>query len=164
MPRTKLIINRRDLQTNIAQVEGSSTFDTRQSLAEAVADTDWAKNYKPKPITASVVLLRIAEFKIEPNTPKGKRGRSKGIKLSAGQKAAMQAGRGKKEVDKEAISRLRNYCPTVHQGLVDKIAKGSKVAAIKLKCLDCAGWNKSEIKHCTIQTCPLWTIRPYQNK
>ena|ERR1017187_4860033 len=37
-----------------------------------------------------------------------------------------------------------------------------KVAAIKAKCLDCSCWQQGAITNCTVQTCPLWSIRPYQ--
>ena len=31
-------------------------------------------------------------------------------------------------------------------------------AAIKLKCLDCCGWEYPEAKQCEIRTCPLWAL------
>jgi len=162
MARTKLVVHKMDLKQQIDLAECHQTFDTRQALAEAIADTDWAKNYQPKPITASVVLLRIAEFGIEPKTPKGKRGRAKGTKLSSSQKAAMQAGRGKKRIDKGTIEELRASVPLSLYPLVDRIENGSKVSAIKMKCLECCCFVKSEVRDCEIKTCPLWSIRPYQ--
>lgn len=34
--------------------------------------------------------------------------------------------------------------------------------AVKLKCLDCCCWQKTEITHCTVRQCGLWKLRPYQ--
>ena len=31
-------------------------------------------------------------------------------------------------------------------------------AAIKLKCLDCCGWEYREAKRCEIRSCPLWAL------
>jgi len=39
----------------------------------------------------------------------------------------------------------------------------SKTACIKAKCLDCSCWQRIEITNCTVLTCPLWLVRPYQS-
>ena len=70
MGRIKVNITAYDLKKHIDEAESNNTFANRQQLAEFIEQTDWAKNYKPKPITSSVVLLRISEFGIEPKTPK----------------------------------------------------------------------------------------------
>ena len=31
--------------------------------------------------------------------------------------------------------------------------------AIRLKCLDCCGGNRSEVRQCTVIKCPLWRYR-----
>lgn len=36
--------------------------------------------------------------------------------------------------------------------------------AIKAKCLDCVCFDIPEIKNCSVSTCPLHNIRPYQDK
>lgn len=36
--------------------------------------------------------------------------------------------------------------------------------SINAKCYDCCCGDTNEVKHCTVQTCPLWSIRPYQEK
>lgn len=35
---------------------------------------------------------------------------------------------------------------------------------VKLKCLDCCCFDKTEVTKCTTITCPLWEVRPYQKK
>lgn len=31
--------------------------------------------------------------------------------------------------------------------------------AIRQRCLDCMGWQITEVRNCTIETCPLWAYR-----
>jgi hypothetical protein len=45
---------------------------------------------------------------------------------------------------------------------IAKAEAGSLPAAVKLKCLDCAGWVKQEVRDCAIRKCPLFPHRPFQ--
>ena len=36
-------------------------------------------------------------------------------------------------------------------------------AAVKAHCLECMGWDRSEITRCTALACPLWCYRPYRD-
>lgn len=36
--------------------------------------------------------------------------------------------------------------------------------AIRAKCLDCARFDRSEIKNCACHLCPLWAYRPFENE
>jgi hypothetical protein len=40
--------------------------------------------------------------------------------------------------------------------------EGSPRQIIKAKCLDCCNWERVEVANCTVVTCPLWRLRPYQ--
>lgn len=42
--------------------------------------------------------------------------------------------------------------------------KKSYSKAVKAKCLDCSCFERVEITHCEVKTCPLYKIRPYQVK
>lgn len=46
----------------------------------------------------------------------------------------------------------------------DLIAKNhnKKTKAIQAKCLDCCCYVREEITQCTVTTCPLYNMRPYQ--
>lgn len=72
--RAKIEINKEELQAAVNLVEKDQTFDTLSELWEAVANTDWAKNFKPNPLSASVIILRVKEFGITYKTEAGKRG------------------------------------------------------------------------------------------
>lgn len=43
---------------------------------------------------------------------------------------------------------------------------GSRATAVKVKCLDCVGWEDAvaRVRDCEVVTCPLHAVRPYQNK
>lgn len=60
---------------------------------------------------------------------------------------------------------LRRRVPEKYLPLVTKAENGSRTAACKLTCLDCANYVVSEIRHCALAgTCPMWGIRPFQPK
>jgi hypothetical protein len=53
--------------------------------------------------------------------------------------------------------------PLMALSIIQRAEKGSLPDAIKLKCLDCAGWERKEIRDCVIVVCPLYPHRPYQD-
>lgn len=42
--------------------------------------------------------------------------------------------------------------------------KTSLRKSINAKCYDCCHGDTDEVKHCTVTVCPLWFVRPYQEK
>jgi hypothetical protein len=52
--------------------------------------------------------------------------------------------------------------PVTAQPSIKKTRRGSLQGAIELKCWDCTAWQKSEITHCELTSCPLHAFRPYQ--
>ena len=53
--------------------------------------------------------------------------------------------------------------PPLYQGVFGKAFTGdSRVAAIKAKCLTCSNFQRVEVAECTVLTCPLHSVRPYQ--
>ena len=44
------------------------------------------------------------------------------------------------------------------------IGKLSYPRAVKAKCLDCSCYQRDEITKCTVETYPLYRLRPYQSK
>jgi hypothetical protein len=58
---------------------------------------------------------------------------------------------------------LMAQTPPLYRGVLERaFAGGSRAAAIKAKCLTCTNFDRSEITHCRVETCPLWVVRPYQ--
>jgi len=151
--KTKTPVNKKELQNIINKLESEQTFINRNELFQAVADTDWAKGHS-RPLTKSVVYLRVKEFGIQLKTPKGKKGNPN----------LNNTNREPKVLDSDLFKDLHGYVPSTYKNLVKRIEKGSKTAAIKLKCLDCANYQPKEVKYCTVSSCPLWPIRPYQPK
>ena len=52
------------------------------------------------------------------------------------------------------ISARRNY-------LRAAVGKAPPRNAIKAFCLQCAGWDRNEIRRCTAVACPLYSYRPF---
>jgi hypothetical protein len=40
----------------------------------------------------------------------------------------------------------------------------TRSTAIRVKCLQCCGYQRDEIKTCAVLTCALFPVRPYQDK
>lgn len=40
----------------------------------------------------------------------------------------------------------------------------TRSTAIRVKCLQCCGYQREEIKTCSVLTCALFPVRPYQDK
>lgn len=59
------------------------------------------------------------------------------------------------------MTHFREDMEKKYPALVDRIAT-SRVAAIKLMCLECVGGCREEVRHCTSTTCPLYAWRPYK--
>jgi hypothetical protein len=71
------------------------------------------------------------------------------------------------EIDQ--IRQWRRNIPPLHnesyRRLYDKAVSGkSRSAGVKSKCLECMGWQSSEVKNCSIVACPLHPYRPYQSR
>jgi len=63
----------------------------------------------------------------------------------------------------------RANIPELHHGayrrLWDKAMTGRSLrAAVKSKCLDCMGWQSTEVRLCTCVACPLFPYRPGQKR
>lgn len=166
MARVKLIIDKNQLANTVSEVEASNggAFTTMTLLHEAVAETDWAKNHQPKAVTASVVGLRIKEFKIEPITKPGKRGRSSGF---GGRPAGPRTSRKDKinTPENNAIfDTLLEQAPTSFHRTIEKARAGSLVAAIKVNCAQCVGFEHvaAFVGGCSTKDCALYPMRPYQ--
>jgi hypothetical protein len=52
--------------------------------------------------------------------------------------------------------------PVSRKALFADAFSGSKAKAIKAKCLSCCNMEAEEVSNCTVITCPLYSVRPYQ--
>lgn len=63
---------------------------------------------------------------------------------------------------------IEKWVPKRYQNLFSKVLQfntGGGKAVIKAKCLDCVGFEEAErrIGNCQTRTCPLWSLRPFQD-
>lgn len=154
MGRTKVNVNKNELLSVINDLESKCTFSSLSDLYKAVEASEWARKHNP-PLTSSVILLRINEYKIPTKTTKGK-------KFLASIDSKPIADKKLTSETKEWIAAIRGRMDKKFHKLILKAANGSKKARIKLKCLDCSGETISEIKNCKLMTCGIWLDRPYQ--
>lgn len=66
--------------------------------------------------------------------------------------------------DRDPLSTCPEHLRARYRRAAEASRRGSRVAAIKLKCLDCVCWNSAEVRRCEIRDCALWPFRPYQWK
>ena len=174
MARVALVIEKTELSEIIQKVESENNgpFPNRSALAQAVAETDWAQNVKDakdrvKGASSAVIQARIRELGIEPQTPVGKRGRPAGVPMPAGAHTNRTSRSEKFQAPKIAkyFSNLKKAQPDERtKNLAERAAKGSMAAAVKLKCIECVGYEdvSKRVGQCGVKTCSLWAFRPYQ--
>lgn len=65
------------------------------------------------------------------------------------------------------ISRyIESSVPDKHKIATERALLGqiARSTAIRVKCLQCCGYQREEIKVCTVVTCALFPVRPYQDR
>ena len=172
MSRTVIKIHRGTLEQAINKAEESGPLKNQSMLwkaSEAIYNKSKPADYPT--ISFSVIVLRVAEWKISVKTPKGKRGRQKGMALPEGFGGSRVRGNRKEKFAKnprtvQCLKALKEYFGTSEPARVEKLAQGSATAGIALKCIDCLGGCKSDIRNCGSYKnplpCPLYPFRPFQ--
>lgn len=156
-------VDKKVLQKVITEVESAGLPRTWAELFASVAEL-YNKRTAQNAGPATLQALAIKEgLKIQ--TPKGKKGfrggeRTPSVRTPKADKFAantsvVRAFEGLRESIPVAVR--KRFLP-----VVERAEAGSRTAAVKLKCLDCSGYNTAEIKHCPCDTCSLWAFRPYQ--
>ncbi len=65
----------------------------------------------------------------------------------------------------ERITKRRADMPSKYRKLYDRVVAGkaSPREAIRMQCLECWAWVRTETQACDNYACPLYAYRPYQN-
>lgn len=163
MAKTKLEINKNELQKLVTELEAKQVFANPSHLWKAVEASDWAKGLQPRPLTASVAYARAKELGIIFKTIPGKKGGGNPNLGSAPRGPRVPRSQKMKKFSK-TFSLMRKEVPEQYQYLIEKVEKGSMKAALKMKCLDCSAWDMSEVRNCVCTGCPLFPYRPGANK
>ena len=155
MSRKEIPCDERRLREAIADLEHGGPLENLNKLHIAAANRMVEAGYPL--VTPAIVMLRIKGWNIPTKTVKGKRGRA----IGSGPVVRKPRESGK-------LVRLFNYVPDKYRKLVKRIEAGSLKAAIKLKCMDCQGFETSApgltqiIRECPCTDCPLHSVRPYR--
>lgn len=72
---------------------------------------------------------------------------------------------GKRTMTDKRLMEHRAAMPSKYRTLFDRVITGeaSPREAIKLNCLECCGYVRSEVERCSGCTCAFYAYRPYQN-
>lgn len=157
--RKPLNIDRLCLEQILAKLETTKSYPNRNTLyKDASSEYYSARSVKLSPAT---IYLRVKEWGTILTTPVGKRGRAKGS-------APVPRGdRGKKLKGNKSLVLLRTRWTKDKDAkpflkLLDKVEGGSLKAFIKANCIDCANFQREEVKNCQVHDCVFHSIRPYQ--
>jgi hypothetical protein len=163
MGRKSIEFNK-DLLIKIAtEVDQSGEFTKQGDVLTEIAQR-YANENDSAPVSIATVIKKLTGWGHVLQT-KGKKGfttenlperTTKAVKTSRKEKF------DKNPEIKESFKMMKKYFPKRYGNLVDKASKGSVMAAIHLKCLDCTCNQMVEIRECAIKDCPLWALRPYK--
>ena len=63
----------------------------------------------------------------------------------------------------DKIQKRLNDIPIMYKNHYRKAMTGRcRTAAVKAFCLECMGWQRTEVRNCTSVACPLYLYRPYK--
>ncbi len=159
--RTKREVDMTGLRAEIARQEATNVFTGRSQLCQAVAASEWGQAQPG--LSASVVLLRIQEYNIPIKTAVGKRGRGKALAASRQNGTVVRRPRSEKmKAFAPTMNHLKEEWGETSPTRVEAAQKGSLKALIALKCMECTGGQRTEIKGCSVFKCPLFPVRPFQ--
>lgn len=161
--RKPTIIDKNDLQSTIDKIESENTYPNLSALWKAVEETDWAKGCHPRPLKAASIYQKVKELGITYKTKAGARGVQPGENRFAGKVGK----RSSKVFNNTIYTSLKALVPAKMQQSLEKTlrkaATGNMKSAIRLKCMDCSGWNREEVRECLVTDCSLHSIRPFKN-
>ena len=66
----------------------------------------------------------------------------------------------------ERVNKAIAEAGILYRTIMQKAYNGSASprSAVKAMCLQCVGYVRDDITHCSAYSCPLWAFRPYQIK
>jgi hypothetical protein len=159
MSRVKINVSRGLLEQVIKDVESNpSPPRNREDLWVLVVEE--YNKYAIHKVTKAVLYQRYKEFGLSINTPRAKKRVTESN--SSGQRGMNTLHQERLKKHKASFDAIKKVIPKQFINLVVLAEQGSLRATINLKCLDCTSFQVKEIKGCTLVSCPLYPVRPYQ--
>jgi len=162
--RRKLVVDKAMLEQALQTVEADGPLVNQHEVWIKAADLYNSNPTVPEPITHSVVMLRAKEFGLTIKTPPGRHRITSGQQQAGVQSQTSRSTKFQRGPKKASLDQVEADTPDECKHFVRKARRGSMKALVALKCLDCSGWQKREVRECPVVGCPLWVIRPYQSK
>jgi hypothetical protein len=165
MGRSTIIFEQDKLVSAINAVESRQTFPSRDAMFKAAIESYKIEfgGLNADRLTNILVYQRVKQWNVPLKTTAGKKGRVAGTKMEIKQRKSISSS---SVGIKALLTQINTDAPPEMRGrlndLVAKMQNGSLKAAIKLNCLNCANYQREEVKHCECYECPLFSIRPYK--
>ncbi len=161
------------LQSCINKIEQEESLSSRDELYKrAVRQYNQLGGLNANKLTPILIYTRVKKGGLTVKTPQGKRGAGLG---KGGHPSHSPANPSAETVEHFKI--LKKYVLSQGYGIVgmkntpahtriyrmvERAERGSLRAKINLKYLDCANYQREEIRNCQCMDCPLFSVRPYQ--
>lgn len=145
-------ISEADLVAAVQAVESGGPLENRNILWSKVSEYLYTKGTS---VSTTFVYQKIKQLGINVLTPLGKRGREGGNPAIASLRGASTKTFDTK-ISKKCINGMKSVFDHKYHKKIDKIKRRSFKSAVYLKCLDCCGHEASEIRRCTLYSCPLF--------
>ncbi len=155
-----LNIDRPKLEAILLKLEAAKEYSNRSSLyldASSVYLSECKLSVSP-----AVIYLRVKEWGTVLATPVGKRGGNNGPKIAGQRTTRATKLNGNKSLIALRARWTKDKGAKPFMKLLDKVEKGSLKASIKANCIDCANFQRDEVKYCQVVDCVFHSIRPYQ--
>ena len=164
MGRRTIVVDKKMQQKAVNDAEKDGPLTNLSALYSKATDIYNSNDKKPEDVTIAVVGLRIKEFKIKHITIKGKKGRTAGFGGAPKGPRVKKADKFKNSPKaQKALKALKKNAGEEFNAIIEKIEAGSRAAAVKMKCIECMGFQRSEVKRCTCLHSPLYLFRPYKD-
>ena len=172
MSRREILVDPNLLKKSVQEAEKDGPLPNLSKLWEKTVEIYNSQRLTEifPAITISVALLRIEAWKsdntlgFDIKTQKGRRGRPTGSTNTVKDTSATVEDNSEDDGEMElSVKLMVQDTPDKFKKLAAKAQK-SRTAAMRLKCLDCCGWQRQEVANCACRNCPLWSWRPYQNR
>lgn len=163
-----VLVDETEFKTEVSKLEEAGPYVNLANFFVKLCETQWARSVNLKPYVAHVhakklgININLRKAKSIPLLPLYQEEKKSILALSR----ETYCGKPTESVNpnKAHYDRMRKIFPDKFSQAVSAAEKGSLRAHIALHCLDCSGNSMTNVKHCTVQDCVMWKIRPFQDK
>ncbi len=168
MGRRSLEVDYKKLQVLIDEHEPTWTIGQSTFIVHVADLYNASVGEGEDKISSATIVNRWQDGHIKINVQKGRKIGQIGVKIpNEHKKLPPGTKRTRVTLNKEGANELLNRKGISGWGkvLIKRVIDNPTLRnRVNMKCGECVGfWDRKDIKFCTINSCPLWDVRPYKN-